>query len=281
MKTTEYRDILYQKDADSGIVILTLNRPERKNALSFYSFYEIHQAVEMMEKDETVGAMIITGAIDPNRHDPQKEAFSSGGYFNPDALTAIPPEILEQIDMTDIAQKKLTLKMFTCEKPIIAAINGLAIGGAFTMALSGCDLIYMSEYAWFQLPFVRLGIVAELASSYLLPRLLGLQRAKELVYFGRKVSAQTAVDWGLVNAVVPHDRLMPFAREQALQLVPPGGPAFAIKRMKRTFHRPYIEALNQALDLENEGLNDCFKTADFAEALTARIEKRDPRFTGR
>jgi enoyl-CoA hydratase/carnithine racemase len=280
METTEYRDILYQKDPDSGIVTLTLNRPERKNALSFYSFFEIHHAVDVLEKDATAGAMIITGAIDPNRHDPQKEAFSSGGYFNPDALTGLPPEILEQIDMTDTAQKKLTLKLFNCEKPIIAAINGLAIGGAFTLALSGTDLIYMSEYAWFQLPFVRLGIVAELASSFLLPRLLGLQKAKEIVYFGRKVSAQTALELGLVNAVVPHDQLLSFAREQALQLVPPGGPAFALKRMKRTFHQPYIDALSRALDLENEGLNACFKTADFAEALTARVEKRDPQFKG-
>ena len=281
MNPYDFKDITYQKDDKNKIVILTLNQPKRKNALSVYSFYEIFWAVDAMEKDNSVGAMVITGAKDPDNDDPDKEAFSSGGFFGPKALESVPPEILAQIDMTDIAQKKVTLKMFNCEKPIIAAINGLVIGGAFTMALSGADLIYMSEHAWFQLPFAKLGIISELASSFLLPRLLGFQKAKEILYFAKKVSAVEAKELGLINEVLPHDELLAYAKKQASALVAPAGAEFAVRQMKKTLHEPYIKALSTALDLENKGLNICFNTADFDEAMAARIEKRVPIFKGK
>jgi len=281
MKIEDFKDIKYEKDEKTGIVTLTLNCPYRKNALSFYSFFEIDAALDALEKDDTAGAMIITGAIDAENHDPQKEAFSSGGYFNPDAHKDVSPEILQQIDMSDIAQKKMTLKMFNCSKPIIAAVNGFAIGGAFTMVLSGADLIYASEYAWFKLPFLELGITAELASSFILPRLLGFQKAKEIIYFSQKISAIEAHEMGIVNQVLPHDQLLNFTREQTLKLVAPGGPAFAVRKMKKILHQPFIDVLSETLDRENEALNECFKTADFGEALMARGEKRDPVFKGK
>ncbi|MCP4754146.1 MAG: enoyl-CoA hydratase [Proteobacteria bacterium] len=280
MKIEDFNDIVYEKD-ETGIVTVTLNTPKRKNALSPVSFLELFWAVDIMEKDDTAGIMIITGAKDPNNDDPTKEAFSSGGYFNPDAMKNASEEVKSQLDLTDIAQKKMTVKMFGCDKPIIAAINGLAIGGAFTMALSGADLIYMSEHAWIRMPFSNLGIIAELASSLLLPRLVGFQKAKEIVYFSKVVPAQEALELGIANQVLPHDELLPYAREQALKLIPPGGAGFAIRQMKRAFHKPYIEAVSQALDNENEGLNICFKTGDFMEAFAARLEKRDPVFKGK
>lgn len=280
MKIEDFKDIVYSKD-EQGIVTLTFNTPRRKNALSPYSFLEIFWAVDHFEKDENAFVMIMTGAKDPESDDPAKEAFSSGGYFNPDAMANVPPEIMQQIDMKDIAQKKTTVKLFNCNKPIIAAMNGLCIGGAFTMSLAGCDLIYMSEHAWVQMPFTKLGIVAELASSFLLPRLMGFQKAKEIVYFGRKLSAQECCDLQLANAVVPHGKLPGFVREQAMQLIPPGGANFAIQQMKRAFHAPHKYAIEQALDEENAGLNNCWGSADFAEAITARFEKRAPVYMGK
>jgi enoyl-CoA hydratase/carnithine racemase len=280
MNTADFKDIVYEKDS-SGIVMLTLNTPKRKNALSPVTFLEIFWALDHFENDAQAGAMIITGAKDPDSDDPTREAFSSGGYFNANALNDLPEEIMQQLDLKDIAQKKVTLKLFNCDKPIIAAVNGLTIGGAFTMCLSGADLIYMSEHAWIKMPFVSLGIVAELASSYLLPRLMGLQKAKEIVYFSKKITAAEAVELNLANKVLPHAELLPYAVKQAARLIPPEGPGYAVRQMKRAFHQPYIDAVTKALDRENESLNKCFTTADFAEALMARIEKRDPVFTGR
>jgi len=281
MKTGDFKDIVYDKDDETGIVTVTLNTPKRKNALSPYSFFELFWAVDALENDDTAHLMLITGAKDPDSDDPSKEAFSSGGYFNPAAMQGVPEEIMKQIDLSDIAQKKITMKMFNCDKPIVAAVNGLAIGGAFTMILSGADLIYMSEYAWLRMPFNSLGIIAELASSFMLPRVVGFQKAKEIVYFSKKVFAQEALELGLANEVLPHDQLIPHAKEQALKLIPPAGAGYAVRQMKRAFHKPFIDVVSTALDNENEGLNKCFKTSDFIEGVTARGERRAPAFTGK
>jgi len=280
MKTDEFKEILYNKDEQNGLVTVILNTPKRKNALSPYTFLELFWAVDALENDETAYAMIITGAKDPDSDDPKKEAFSSGGYFHPNAFKDVPEEVMEQIDLSDIAQKKITVKMFNCNKPIIAAINGLTVGGAFTMCLSGVDLIYMSEHAWIRMPFNSLGIIAELASSYFLPRLVGMQKAKEIVYFSKTITAQDAVELGLANEVVPHDQLLPYVTEKALALVPPKGAALAIQQMKKAFHKPFIEIISKALDDENEGLRTCFQTADFREGTSSMQQKKEPVFKG-
>lgn len=110
---------------------------------------------------------------------------------------------------------------------------------------------------------------------------MGFQKAKEIIYFSKKLTAQEAADLNLVNGVLPHSDLLPYCREQALQLVPPRGAGQAIQRIKRTMHLPYIEALSNALDLENEELTRCMNSVDFGEGLMARIEKREPRFSGK
>lgn len=279
MKVKDFNEIRYQKE-DNGIVTVTLNIPKRKNALSMVTFLELFWAVDAMEKDDTARVMILTGAKDPDSEDPTKEAFSSGGYFNAAGLVSMSDEAKAEIDPTDIAQKKLTLKMWQFDKPVIAAVNGLVIGGAFTMCLSCCDLIYCSEYAWASLPFIGLGIIPELASSYLLPRLIGFQRAKEIMFFAERLTARELFDLGLINKVLPHDQLMPYARERALKLIPPQGAEYAIRLAKRAIHKPLLDAVTTALDMENKGLNEAFTTADFMEALKARKEKRVPVFKG-
>lgn len=281
MEGKDFRDIKYEKEEATGIVMVTLNTPKRKNAMSPYTFLELFWAVEAMEKDEGARVMILTGAKDPDSNDPTKEAFSSGGYFNLAAMVKMRGEFKDQIDFTDIAQKKFTLKMWQFDKPVIAAVNGLTVGGAFTMCLSCADLIYVSEHAWAQLPFVKIGILPELSSSYLLPRLLGFQRAKEIMYFGERITAQQMFELGLVNKVLPHDQLIPYAREMALKLIPPGGAWMAIRMAKRALHQPLLKEITEALDRENEGLNQAFGTEDFREALKARAEKRNPVFRGK
>jgi len=280
MNPEDFKEILYQKE-DNGIVTVTINMPKRKNAVSLYTFYELFWAADAMEKDESAAVMIITGAKDPDSVDPAKEAFSSGGYFNPAAMEGLSEEVKAELDPTDIAQAKFTLKMWQFDKPVIAAVNGLAIGGAFTMCLSCCDLIYCSEHAWASLPFIGLGIIPELASSYILPRIIGFQRAKEIMFFSERITAQQLFDLGLINKVLPHEELLPYARERALKLIPPEGAGYAVRMAKRALHKPLLEAVTTALDMENKGLREAFNTADFAEALMARMEKRDPVFKGK
>ena len=190
MKVDEFKNIVYDMDAGTGIVTVTINRPEIKNALSLLVLLELYWAVDAVASDASVKAMIITGAKPLDSNDPAGEAFSSGGYFNPAELESLDEKTKGDIDLTDIAQKRLCLKLWQLNKPIIAAINGLAIGGGFTVPLACADLIYVSEHAWVKLPFINLGIIPELASSYLLPRMLGFQRAKEILFFGEKIPAK-------------------------------------------------------------------------------------------
>jgi enoyl-CoA hydratase/carnithine racemase len=280
MEIEDFKDILYAKEDATGIVTVTLNTPRRKNAMSQLTFLELWWAVDIMEKDDAAQVMIITGAKDPKGNDPSAEAFSSGGYFNPTALDGVPPGVMSQIDLQDIAQKRVTLKMWQCDKPIIAAINGLAIGAGITMPICCADLIYMSEYAWFRMPFVSLAIVPEFANTYILPRMIGFQRAKEIMFFGEKVSAREACEMGVANAVFSHGQLMEKAREAALKLIPPLGSALAVRMTKRALHQPLVEGLCRALDIENEGLRKAVATEDFFEALAARTQKRPPQFKG-
>jgi enoyl-CoA hydratase/carnithine racemase len=279
MSPDQFQDIDYQKDAD-GVVTLTLNTPKRKNALSMLSFLEIYYAIDEYEKDSSAYAMIITGAVDPDSTDQSKQAFSSGGYFNPDALKGVSKEILLEIDSSDIAQKRTTLKMFQCPKPIIAALNGFAIGGAFTMVFAAADQIYVSEHAWVRLPFAKLGIAAELASSLLMPRLMGLHQAKEIMFFAEPINAEKLLELKIANKVLPHSDLLTYANHQARKLCPPEGAALAISEIKKLLNEPLVAAVSDALDRENAALQKLFASNDFAEGMSSRIERREAKFTG-
>lgn len=271
MNIEDFNDIIYEKE-ENGIVTVTLNIPKRKNAMSPVTFLELWYALDIMKKDKKAKVMIITGAED---------AFSSGGYFNMKMFQTIPDELKEEIEITDIAQKKLCLKFWKFPKPVIAAINGLAVGAGFTMPLTCADLIYMAEDAWIGLYFVKRAIVPEFATSWLLPYLIGFQKAKELIYFGDKITAKEALDMGLINKVLPKDELMSYAREQALRLIPPKGPSLALKLMKQALHKPLIDFVSNALDMENKALNKAATTTDFSESIKALKEKRDAVFKGK
>ncbi|MFX1589756.1 MAG: enoyl-CoA hydratase/isomerase family protein, partial [Promethearchaeota archaeon] len=229
MKIEGIQDVIYEKE-ENGICTATLNIPERKNAMSFVTFLELVTILDDMESDKNAKVLIITGKGD---------SFSSGGYFNMNLLTKVDQEIIDEIDLQDIAQKRLSLRFWNFTKPVIAAINGLAVGAGFTMPLIGADLIYMAEDAWIGFYFVKRAVMAEFASHFILPMYIGFQKAKELIYFGGKVTAQEAYQLGLVNKVLPKDELIPFAREQALRLIPPKGPSLSIKLMKKTMHNYY------------------------------------------
>ncbi|MHA1689247.1 MAG: enoyl-CoA hydratase/isomerase family protein [Promethearchaeota archaeon] len=271
MRIEDFEDIKYEKE-ENGICTITFSRPERRNAVTYVSFLEIYHALEDMEKDQKAHVLILTG-------DPKGNAFTSGGYFTKDIFDKL--KEYPDIDLMDIAQKKLCLKLWDFPKLVIAAINGLAIGGGITSVLVGADLIYMSEDAWLGFYFVKRGIIPEFANSFILPFLLGFQKAKEICFFGNKITAQEALKLGLVNAVLPPEKLIPFAREQALRLIPPQGPSIAIKLMKKTMHAYFRDILSDTLDRENKALRKCFTTHDFRESMKALKEKREPVFMGK
>ena len=271
MNVEDIQDVIYEKE-ENGICTVTLNTPKRKNAMSIVTFLELVTILEDMEADKNAKVLIITGKGD---------AFSSGMYFNLKMLTSVPSEIMEEIDLMDMAQKRMCMKLWNFSKPVIAAINGLAVGAGFTMALVGADLIYMAKDAWIGFYFVKRAVMAEFAAHFLLPFYVGFQKAKELVYFGNKISAQEAEELGLVNKVLPLEELMPYAREQALRLIPPKGPSLSIKLMKKTIHDYFREILSKTLDLENEGLRACIETSDFRASLKSLVTKKEPIFKGK
>ncbi|MBN2282663.1 MAG: enoyl-CoA hydratase/isomerase family protein [Deltaproteobacteria bacterium] len=280
MAERTFQSILYEKDRDSGVVTVTLNRPDIKNALTLRVLLELRWAADAVRTDDEATALIITGAPPGDGGDPANEAFCSGGYFNPADLASLDEEMLREIDLTDIAQKALCLNLWSLYKPVVAAINGLAIGGGLTVPMACADLIFASEHAWGRLPFVSLGIVPELASSYLLPRMVGMQKAKEIMFFGEKMTAREMFEMGIVNRVLPHGELLSHTREAVLRLVPPRGAWKAVRRAKEILHQPLVEAVTRSLDRENEALNELFASKDFVEAIAARREKRAPVFIG-
>ncbi|MFX0074199.1 MAG: enoyl-CoA hydratase/isomerase family protein [Candidatus Hermodarchaeota archaeon] len=271
MNIEDFEDIDYEKE-DNGICTATFSRPERRNAVTYITFLELFYIIEDMEKDKNAKILIITG-------DPKGEAFTSGGYFKPEMFHKM--QKYPEIDLMDIAQKKLCLKMWDFQKPVLVAINGMAIGGGVTMPLAAGDLVFMAEDAWLGFFFARRGIIPEFAATFLLPLLVGFQRAKEICYFGEKVTSQRALELGLVNKVLPNDELMEYTREQALGLIPPKGPSLSITLMKRTMHAYFRDILSNTLDLENKALRKTFASKDFKEAMAALKDKRVAKFIGK
>jgi len=275
MKIEDIQDIIYEKE-ENGICTITFNRPERRNALSYVTFLEIRTVLDDMEKDKNARVLIMTGS-------PEGRAFSSGGYFNMKMVTQIPEEIMKDIDLMDIAQKKTCMKLWNFNKPVIAAINGLALGAGFTMPLAGADLIYMADdpETYLGFIFVKRAIIPEFGLSFLLPLYVGFQKAKELLYFGDKITTQEALKLGLINKAVPPKQLMEVVREEAEKLIPPKGPSAALKLMKKTMHDYFRDILSKTLDKENEALRAAFKTHDFRESTKSLKDKRDPIFKGK
>jgi len=273
MTLSDFQDIIYEKE-ENGLCTIIFNRPERRNAISKLTFVEIETVLDDMEQDKNAKVLIITGCK-------EAKAFSSGGYVSKDYTASIPRKIRKRLDFSDIVEKKLILKFWDFSKPIIAAINGLAIGVAATLPLAVADLIFMADDAWLAFYFVKRAIMQESGTSFLLPFYLGFQKAKELLYFGDKVTAQEALRLGLVNTVLPSDKLLSYVREQALRLIPPTSPSFSIKLMKKTLHTYFKDILSKTMDLENKNDLIVVKSEDFRESVRALREKREPIFIGK
>jgi 2-(1,2-epoxy-1,2-dihydrophenyl)acetyl-CoA isomerase len=251
-------------DVADAIATITLDRPEALNALTVPMKHELLDAFERIAANEAVRVVILTGA---------GRAFCAGQDLNerlqPDAAP-LGEELRERYNPIARAMRGL-------EKPIVGAINGVAAGAGFSLAL-GCDLRIASEAASFALAFGRVGLVPDSGATWLLPRVVGSARAAEIALLNAPIAAAEALAMGLVSRVVAGDALTDTAREIAGRLA--AGAPRAIARTKRALNEAWERGFDGALELEAELQDEVGRTADHAEGIAAFMEKRAPRFRG-
>lgn len=243
----------------SGSVLrVELNRPTKRNAMTSSMYVKLADVFNDAAKDERTRVVLWHGAGD---------SFCAGNDV--EDFLKNPPGPGES------PQARLMNALLDFDKPLIAAVQGAAIGGGTTM-LTHCDFVYAGESAKFQMPFVNLAVVPEFGSSFSVPARIGHLRAAELILLGLSFDAQRASNLGLVTQVVPDQNLLAIATETARQLAVK--PAGALQASKRLMKRPFREQIKAAMATENEVFSAQVRSEDAKEALTAFLEKRRPRF---
>jgi enoyl-CoA hydratase/carnithine racemase len=255
-------------ERQAGVVTVTMNRPQRKNAANVLMFTELTEIFREIERNPEDRAMVLTGA---------GGSFCTGADLaDPDSTTPTSVSNASLTGMRRLGDVALALHHIT--KPTIAKVDGHAVGAGFSLAL-GCDLIVCSDRAKLSMIFSRRGLSLDAGASWLLPRLVGLAKAKELALFGGMWSGEEALGMGLVNRVVPIDELDGFVAEWAATLA--AGPPLALSMTKTMLNASAQASMDQAVENEArcQGVN--FASKDTMEALAAFIEKREPTFIGR
>lgn len=256
-----YENLLYE--VDEGVAVLTLNRPSALNALNAVLKDELADAIGRIGNDPGVRAVVLTGA---------GRGFCAGGdikEMQPDGGPLATKRKLNRILAT------VLVPLATLKKPTIAAVNGFAVGAGFNLALA-CDMILAADNAVFSQIFVRVGLVPDSCGLYFLPRVVGLNRAKELCFTGREVPAAEAASLGFVNRVVPAAELMPAARSLARDIAQ--GPAVAIALTKTALNLSSTASLADMVELKALAQSLAASTPEHAEGLTAFAERRKPDF---
>jgi enoyl-CoA hydratase/carnithine racemase len=252
-----------------GVAVLTLNRPTRLNALTFDVYRELHETFRALQDLPEVRAVVITGA---------GKGFCSGGDIADVVaqLTRMPAaDLLRFTRLTG----QTVLAMRQLRTPIIAAVNGAAIGAGAVLALAA-DIRLASERARFGFVFPRLGLSgADMGASWLLPRIIGAGRAAELLLTGDIIDAYTADKIGLCNRVVPEEQLLRAAEALATQLA--AGPGLAHGMTKEMLNREAHMDLATAIEAEAQAQQICLQSRDFREAYQAVARRRPPKFEGR
>jgi enoyl-CoA hydratase/carnithine racemase len=240
-----------------GILTITLNRPDKKNALTSAMYATLADALEAADADPAVRVILFAG---------NGGAFTAGNDLQ-DFLNNPP-----QGDNTPVF--RFLRAISTASKPLVAAVSGVAVGVGTTMLLH-CDLVYAGESAKLSLPFVNLALVPEAASSLLLPAMIGHHRAAELFMLGEAFTPATAKDYGIVNAIYPDDRLLAEATAVAKKLA--AKPPTAMRLTKQLLKRTKGDVAGQ-MAAEGEHFRSQLKSAEAREAMTAFFEKRPPKF---
>jgi enoyl-CoA hydratase/carnithine racemase len=268
LKAADWRPEHFKWEVKDRVATITLNRPERKNPLTFESYAELRDTFHKLQYAEDVRAVILTG---------EGGNFCSGG----DVHEIIGPLLKMPMDgllyftrMTG----NLVKEMRSCPQPIIAAVDGVSAGAGAILPMA-CDLRYGTPECKTAFLFVRVGLAGcDMGACAILPRLIGQGRASELLYTGRTMTAEEALAWGYFNELVPRERLLERAREMATALA--GGPAFAHAMTKKCLHQEWSMTIEQALETEAEAQAICMQTKDYERAYNAFVKKEKPQFEG-
>ncbi|QAA31148.1 short-chain-enoyl-CoA hydratase [Clostridium manihotivorum] len=256
----ELKNVILEKEGN--IAVVTINRPKALNALNSETLKDIDTVVAELEKDKEVYAVILTGA--------GEKAFVAGA------------DISEMKDLNEEQGRefgalgnKVFRRLEVLDKPVIAAISGFALGGGCELAMA-CDIRIASEKARFAQPESGLGITPGFGGTQRLPRLVGLGKAKELIYTGDMVNAAEALRIGLVNKVVPLESLMDEAKALAKKIA--ANAPIAVKLCKDAIDRGMQVGIDEAIVIEAEDFGKCFATEDQKEGMSAFVEKREKNF---
>ena len=260
-----YETVIWEQSGSVGR--LTLNRPETLNAWTAEFGRELGQVIEQEAADESVRAVVVTGA---------GRGFSSGADLKAgfDPAEDGMPDIRKELH--DIYHPVIA-SVRDLPKPVVAAVNGPAVGIGCSLALA-CDLVMAAESAFFGLAFVNIGLIPDGGSTAFVPPAIGKARAFQMALLGERVPAAHALDWGLVNWVYPDDRLMAEADVLVSRLA--AGPTRSYASSKRALNRFIYGDLDAQLQLEAELQHALGRTSDFIEGAAAFVERRDPAFTG-
>jgi len=253
-------------EAANGVAVLTLNRPERRNSLGGSLREDIAQAFKQASSDEAVRVIILTG---------EGSSFCAGGDLK---------ELLRGIEEARPISEKLTprrdaalLAVYECTKPVIAAINGPALGAGMNLALAA-DIRIASDNAKFAQSFVKRGNVPDYGGTFLLPQIVGLSKAYELVLTGRMIDAQEALRLQIVSSVESSENLMHAAHALAQEIAANAPLAL---RLSKTLIQSHLSEIRPVLEREASAQNICFDSEDNREGFKSFLEKRDPMFQGK
>lgn len=259
-----YANLLYE--AEGPLAILTVNRPEVRNALNRATIEDLERALDEAEGDDCVRVVILTGAGD--------RAFIAGADLN----EMVARNTITELGPVNRQRRRVAERLEGMAKPTIAAVNGFALGGGCELA-TACTLRVAADTAKFGQPEVNLGIIPGLGGTQRLSRLVGKGRALELVLTGDIIDAQEAYRIGLVNRIVPAAEVLTVAKELGRRLAEK--PPVALRAAKDAINLGYDLALPAALELENRLFAICTGTEDKAEGVAAFLEKRKPEWKGR
>ena len=263
MKKT-YNEVLLEKK-EGKVALVAFNQPDRLNPLTTVIKQELGAADQEADHDDTINVIVLTG---------MGRAFCAGGDIDRLSQTASgqmqPPEPYG-VEHTG----KWAVDIARVEKPIIAAINGVTAGAGLSISLL-CDIRIASDKSKFIMAWTRVGLIPDIGATYLLPRVIGAGKALELFYNAGVIDAQEAYRLGIVNKIVPHDKLMDEAMEIALRIAK--GPQTALRLTKRAVFHEIIGKLSAQIDLEAAMQNICFASEDHREGAKAFLEKRESHF---
>lgn len=256
-----FKNVLFERA--EGIVTIVINRPEKRNALNKETRLELREIMEEIKTDQNMRVVILTGAGD--------KAFISGSDIN--ELREMTP--LDMYNFTTTLGQQLYTDLGNLDIPVIAMINGLCIGGGCELAVA-CDIRIAADTAKFGQPEVLLGIIPGSGATQRLPRLIGIGKAKELIYTGNLIDAKEAERIGLVNKVVPQERLKEEAMSWARSIAEKS--PVILRMAKKAINGSSESTLNMGLSYEAMVECLCFSTEDRKEGMHAFFEKRKPRF---